>query len=609
MHNLNFYQNKQTIGNTENLQTLLETEQLNGPVHMDSKASYKLTLKNVTDPDGVVLMLLQAELPPQKILANTQIIEAHWHAKEITNSKEINSILTKYFDGNEIDDKVLLPLFNIDLETDTSVLYETENDICTEQQIRKAYENQTERKVLRTEFEDYTKDDSSQGVKQSSSQGNHRTSSNGRSENLSQEFKLQEVMPLVDLPRLIGNHYPEAKVNPNSRNPRCKAVWRGGDSFTVSLLRNGGSRWRFYDFKTGQGGDAYDFLVDIIGMDRSQARVEIASLVGINLQPSSKHLFKLDKSTKLLLETKLAEAKEQSLKEEKAKQKNLARELAEWEELDKKGKSAYLENKGIEALIKEDIKIHFGKEQSTNFIALKVQDTLGRATSIQKIYDEAVEGDTDKKFTWGGTIAGNYIVIGQGMLENKQVIVCEGFATGASIYLALEKQTVVFCALNAYNLEPVVKNIKEFYKAEIVIAVDNDQWNQANVGLNRGRLAALKHNSLIAVPDFKGLESNKPTDFNDLHLLAGLDRVKEAIEEAIKETNKVIPNLEELKQVIDLKKIVPFKHPSSGAMLSQESALEAVKASLLEENNEALAVLMVAYKQGCNSPCEFFRSD
>ena len=595
MHNLNFYQNEQAIGNTENLQTLLETGQLNGPVHMDSEASYKLTLKNVVDPDGVVLMLLQVELPPHRIIGCTQIIEAYWHANEVTNSEEVNNTLARYFDGDQVGNKALLPLFDIDLEASVSVLYENElDDVCTEQEIQKAYRNQTGNKLLRTEqivFEDYTKDDSSQGVKQRPSQGNHRVSSNRRSESSSQQFKLQEVMPLVDLPRLIANYYPEAKVNPSSRNPRCKAVWRGGDNFTVSLLRNGGGRWRFYDFKTGQGGDAYDFLVDITGMDRSQARVEIANLVGINLQPSSKHLFKLDKSTKLLLETKLAEVKEQSLKEEKAKQKNLAKELAEWENLDKAGESIYLERKGIAGLTEEDIKIHFGKEQSTNFIALKVQDVLGKATSIQKIYDETVEGDTDKKFTWGGTIAGNYIVIGQGLLENKQVIVCEGFATGASIYLALEKQKVVFCALNAYNLEPVVKNIKEFYKAEIIIAVDNDQWNQVNVGLNKGRLAALKHHSLIAVPDFKGLQRNKSTDFNDLHLLVGLDRVKEAIEEA----NKVIPNLVELKQVMDLKQIVPFKHPFSGAMLSQKSALEAVKASLLEENNEALAVLMVAY--------------
>ena len=66
-------------------------------------------------------------------------------------------------------------------------------------------------------------------------------------------------MPLVDLPRLIDDYYPDAKVNLTATKPRCKAVWRGGDGFTVSLQRNSVGKWRFYDFKTGQSGDAYDF--------------------------------------------------------------------------------------------------------------------------------------------------------------------------------------------------------------------------------------------------------------------------------------------------------------------------------------------------------------
>ena len=56
------------------------------------------------------------------------------------------------------------------------------------------------------------------------------------------------------------------------------------------------------------------FLVDIAGMDKSQARTEIASLVGIDLpeNASSKHLdFPLDQVTSDRLNEQLLVAKEE----------------------------------------------------------------------------------------------------------------------------------------------------------------------------------------------------------------------------------------------------------------------------------------------------------
>ena len=130
---------------------------------------------------------------------------------------------------------------------------------------------------------------------------------------------------------------------------------------------------------------------------------------------------------------------------------------------------------------------------------MKVQNSAGEGKSIQKIYDKPITGQdgiTDKKFTWGGTITGNYLVIGdtqkvkqskqskQSKQTNTTIYICEGFATGASIYLALNKQAIVFCALNAHNLEPVARNLKQSYGEDIsiVFAVDNDQWKVENTG-------------------------------------------------------------------------------------------------------------------------------
>ena len=156
MAGITFFQDK-PIGNIENLQEALEQEQLSNLVYMDSKTSYRLTLKDAKDPKSVVIMLLQAKLPPHKIVATPQIIEAYWQTEnEVKDSKEINTILARYFDGDygndETNNKVLLPLTNTNPETSTLLLYEEENTFCSAEEIREAYkEIEQERKVLRRE--------------------------------------------------------------------------------------------------------------------------------------------------------------------------------------------------------------------------------------------------------------------------------------------------------------------------------------------------------------------------------------------------------------------------------------------------------------------------
>lgn len=59
-----------------------------------------------------------------------------------------------------------------------------------------------------------------------------------------------------------------------------------------------------------------------------------------------------------------------------------------------------------------------------------------------------------------------------GTPESNIVYVCEGWATGCSIYQATQKP--VYVAFDAGNIDSVVNAIKSFEKARIVIAADND---------------------------------------------------------------------------------------------------------------------------------------
>ena len=68
----------------------------------------------------------------------------------------------------------------------------------------------------------------------------------------------------------------------------------------------------------------------------------------------------------------------------------------------------------------------------------------------------------------------------------------EGYATGASIYMATHQPTVI--AFDAGNLEPVIEDLKQAYpKSPLVIAGDDDQWKEHNVGREKAEEAARKY--------------------------------------------------------------------------------------------------------------------
>jgi len=64
---------------------------------------------------------------------------------------------------------------------------------------------------------------------------------------------------------------------------------------------------------------------------------------------------------------------------------------------------------------------------------------------------------------------------------------------------------------------------------EIVIAADNDQYTDNNPGVTKAKEAAEAVNAKIVHPEFSDT-STKPTDFNDLFQLEGIETVKSQLE-------------------------------------------------------------------------------
>jgi putative DNA primase/helicase len=175
------------------------------------------------------------------------------------------------------------------------------------------------------------------------------------------------------------------------------------------------------------------------------------------------------------------------------------------------------------------------KQDDDGTILIPAYDENGKMWSLQRIcqvIDEKGEKQFIKKFMYGSKSKGCYFVIGK-LEESEQIFICEGYATGATIYECTDMPVVV--AFSCSNLRSVAEKIRAKYKtAKIVICADNDQFHKSgtNPGLRSAEEAAKAIGASIVMPEFKDI-SSKPTDFNDLFKDEGIDAVKEALQKVV----------------------------------------------------------------------------
>lgn len=122
--------------------------------------------------------------------------------------------------------------------------------------------------------------------------------------------------------------------------------------------------------------------------------------------------------------------------------------------------------------------------------------------------------DGSKRFLRGGRTQGGYCPISG---DRSSVILCEGFATGATLAEATGHFVVV--AFNAGNLQAVAEYTRrQFPSGDIVVAADNDRATTGNPGLQKATEAARAIHARLAVPEFPPHVPG--SDFNDLAALS-----------------------------------------------------------------------------------------
>ena len=148
--------------------------------------------------------------------------------------------------------------------------------------------------------------------------------------------------------------------------------------------------------------------------------------------------------------------------------------------------------------------VTYNREQNALFIP--VSDINGKTWSFQTIY-----ADGQKRFLKGARKKGCMYCFGN-LASANTLFVCEGFATGASVYLATHTVTIV--AFDAGNIDSVVGEIiREYPDKRVIIAADNDWEKPINTGVETAKSVAIKYHIRAIWPDKL---DNGMSDWNDI---------------------------------------------------------------------------------------------
>lgn len=205
----------------------------------------------------------------------------------------------------------------------------------------------------------------------------------------------------------------------------------------------------------------------------------------------------------------------------------------------------YLTYKGVKA---------HGVKVDGEALLIPMRDSEGTLHSFQ-----VIDPKGNKRFQSSGRVKGCYHAIGK---PDGMLIVCEGYATAASIHEATGHAVVV--AFNAGNLEAVALALHRKFPALRLILAADDDWNtDGNPGMTKATVAARAVGGGLAVPRFPSDRPANATDFNDLYQLAGWEAVKACVDAAQSVTAERFLALHDLGEGVDGQWAEPMPLPDA----------------------------------------------
>jgi ATP-dependent exoDNAse (exonuclease V) alpha subunit/phage/plasmid primase-like uncharacterized protein len=171
-------------------------------------------------------------------------------------------------------------------------------------------------------------------------------------------------------------------------------------------------------------------------------------------------------------------------------------------------------------LVKKGVQANGLRQDEAGNLLVPLHDAKGALWNIQRISPEG-----EKRYSAEARKTGCFHVLGD-LKGAKDVMICEGYATGATLHQASGKPVVV--AMDAGNLKAAALAVREALpKAKIHLLADNDHQRVPNVGLEKAKEAALAVKGRAVAPRFLPSELKAgATDWNDLAKARGLRIVR-----------------------------------------------------------------------------------
>lgn len=236
---------------------------------------------------------------------------------------------------------------------------------------------------------------------------------------------------------------------------------------------------------------------------------------------------KLSDEDRQLMKARMEQAKIKKAETlERAASRAAKRAAGMWTRMPEKGESAYLQRKQI-------IGLGVRYAPKSGAVLVPMRNGRGKVVGLQVIYPAVQESMGRDKTYWPYGVAkeGAFHMIGPHPEPGEAILVAEGYATGASLHMATGLAVVV--CFDAGNLLPVSKVMREQFPGRQLIFCSDDDWKTVrpvtnepwNPGLEKAEKAAAIVGGQVVVPRWLGERGDKETDFNDLHLTAGLEEV------------------------------------------------------------------------------------
>lgn len=232
----------------------------------------------------------------------------------------------------------------------------------------------------------------------------------------------------------------------------------------------------------------------------------------------------------------------------KSEQERIQKECADWCRKAWEGGTPADHNHAY--LVRKNVK-PYGVRSYKDSVMIPVMAFDGSITGMQFI-----KPDGTKTFKTGTRKDGGFFYIGDG--KGDTVVMCEGFATGASIHEATGLDVMV--CFDCANMVKTARKLKGQSDKRFIVAGDNDHATQGNPGVKHATDAAeILGARLVICP-----RMINGTDFNDLATEQGIDSVKKTICPSANTDRYKLLNRDDIKSFPSLKWIVKGILPCRG---------------------------------------------